>query len=120
VAAFAIPDDITFRGRPLPTWQQVDAQMMLDAAASWIRERKPDIAPDDPNAKLVSIQVVKAALASEQYLGLSSFSKTTGEVSRSGTLTNPGELLRFTDFHKELLGIPFRAGPVWSFTVGDY
>ncbi|AOD24048.1 hypothetical protein IM25_22725 [Rhodococcus sp. p52] len=120
MAAFAIPEDIKLRGRPLPEWQRTDAQMMLDAAASWIRERKPGIAPDDPNAKLVSIQVVKAALISEAYLGLSAFSKTTGEVTRSGTLANPGQLLVFTDFHKELLGIPFRAGPVWSFKVGDY
>lgn len=120
MAAFAEPEDITLGGRSLTAAQKVEAQLLLDAAASWIRDRKPDIAPDDPNAKLVSIQVVKAALASEPYLGLSSYSKTTGEVTRSGTLAHPGQFLVFTDFHKELLGIPFRAGPAWSFKVGDY
>lgn len=120
MAAFAQPSDITIGGRQLTAAQEADAQMFLDAAASWIRARKPDIAPDDPNAKLVSIQVVKAALISEPYLGLSSYSKTVGEVSRSGTIANPGALLHFTDFHKELLGIPYRAAPQWSFKVGDY
>lgn len=120
MAAFAVPEDINIGGRPLNSTQTADAQLMLEAAADWIRERRPDIDEQDAKAKLVSIHVVRTALMTSQYAGLSTFSKTVGGITRSGTLSNPGELLDFTDFHKELLGISFRAGPRWHFERGDY
>ncbi|MFD0450158.1 hypothetical protein ACFQZK_03890 [Rhodococcus aetherivorans] len=119
MAAFAQPSDITIGGRPLTSAQEADAQMFLDAAASWIRDRKPDIAPDDPNAKLVSIQVVKAALISEPYLGLSSYSKTVGRSPQRHHRQPrcPAALHRLP---QGAARHPVPAAPQWSFKVGDY
>ena len=116
MADFASPSDI-FRGRPVPPGGEQDAQDLITAASNWIRERKPDIADDDAAARVVVIQVVRAAMATDKYAGHVSYSKTVGGVTRSGTLANPGSLLIFGPSHYLLLGISAGGGP--SFYFGD-
>ncbi|MFI8664234.1 hypothetical protein ACIGKR_29855 [Rhodococcus qingshengii] len=112
---FATVEDV-MRGRRPPTEaEKADIESMIAAAGLWIRDRKPGIANDDQAANFVIIQVVRTALDTEKYRGLISFTKTTGGVSRSGTLAKPGELLVFTDFHHQLLGISATGTPSWHF-----
>ncbi|HEY9314332.1 hypothetical protein [Williamsia sp.] len=112
---FATVGDVTRGRRPTTEAERQDIEAMIAAAGLWIRDRKDWIADDDEAAKFVVVQVVRTALDTEKYRGLISFTKTTGGVTRSGTLANPGELLVFTDFHHQLLGISRVGGPSWNF-----
>jgi len=117
MTAFATMDEVASGWRPLRPTERVWGQQLLDAAARWIRKpgHRPDIADDDPDAKLVSISVVRSALAPGANAGHTQYAKTAGSFQRSGTLTNPEGALRFSDWHKELLGLSTTAGPSWSF-----
>ena len=115
MAAFAEPTDVESVWRPLSTQELSNASMLLDAAAQWIRGRLPDIADDDPTAKLVSIQVTKAALIPGAFEGHSSYSKGIGPWTKAGALINPAAVLVFTDEHKELLGISTTGSAYWYF-----
>lgn len=115
MAEFATANEVT-RGRRPPTADEVaNIEAMIAAAGIWIRGRRPGIADDDPAAQFVVIDVVRGAMDTEKYRGLISFTKTTGGVSRGGTLAKPGELLVFTDFHHQLLGISLVGAPSWHF-----
>lgn len=109
MSAFATPDEVIGTGRP--TSEQGDAQLLLDAAARWIRRKKPDIADNDPDAHFVSIMVVRDALSPGALRGHLSYSKGIGPWSKSGTLVNPDGALRWTNDHKEMLGIPVGTMP---------
>lgn len=115
MADFATYQDVQNVWRPLSQVEQENARLLLAAAAKWIRDRLPDIADGDPTAKLVSIQVTKAALIPGAFEGHSSYSKGIGPWSKSGSLINPAAVLVFTDEHKELLGIAPSGGPHWNF-----
>lgn len=114
MADFVTVDEI-FRGRTRPPGGVEDAADLIAAASNWIRDRKPDIADDDPAARIVVIHVVRTAMASDKYLGHVSYSKTVGGVTRSGTLANPGALLTFEGSHYQLLGISQSGGPSYCF-----
>lgn len=116
-APFASPDDVAAGWRTLTAAELTRAMGLLDAAATWIRSKRPGIAADDPQARFVSTEVVRAALATGRWEGHASYSETVGGVSRSGTLVPAGAAgsVFFTDFHKELLGIPTAATPVGQF-----
>ncbi|NKT69489.1 hypothetical protein GS860_16155 [Rhodococcus hoagii] len=115
MAEFATADEVT-RGRRPPTLdERKNIEEMIAAAGIWIRRHKPGIADDDQAAHFVVIQAVRTAMDTEKYRGLVSFTKTTGGVSRGGTLAKPGELLVFTDFHHQLLGISLVGAPAWYF-----
>lgn len=116
--AFAAPDDVTIPGRPLVESERPHVQLLLDAAARWIRRRRPDIADDDPDARYVSIMVVRDAISAGKFTGHLSYSKTVGPWAKSGTLVNPDGALRWTDEHKEMLGIPTSPMPRGRF--GDW
>lgn len=115
MAGFATADDVARGRRPLTDDERVNVEAMIAAAGLWIRDRKPGIAEGDQAANFVVVQVVRTAMDTEKFRGLVSFTKTTGGVSRSGTLAHPGELLVFTDFHRELLGISKSVMPQWHF-----
>ncbi|MCK8674100.1 hypothetical protein M1M07_23685 [Rhodococcus sp. HM1] len=114
MADFATPSDI-FRPRPVPADREDDVRDLIAAASNWIRTRKPEIADDDPAARVVVIQVVRAAMATEKYAGHVSYTKTVGGVTRSGTLANPGALLIFEPSHYQLLGISQAGAPSYFF-----
>lgn len=115
MAAFATTDELAEGWRPLRPTETVWAEQLLAAAARWIRRNRPDIADDDPDAILVSLSVVRSALIPGANAGHTQYAKTAGSFQRSGTLTNPDAALRFSDWHKELLGLSTSATPTWSF-----
>lgn len=115
MAEFATVDEVTRGRRPPSPDERTNIEEMIAAAGLWIRGHKPDIADDDRAARFVVIDAVRTAMDTEKYRGLVSFMKTTGDVSRSGTLAKPGELLVFTDFHHQLLGISLVGAPSWYF-----
>lgn len=115
---FADIDDLTNGWRSLSDTEKLDAAAKIAAVSSWIRDRKPDLADDNANAKFVVVDVVRFALTNAKYAGHSSYSRTVGGVTRSGTLVDPGGSLVITDFHRQLLGISNNAEPQYFF--GDY
>ncbi|USC16222.1 phage Gp19/Gp15/Gp42 family protein [Rhodococcus sp. 11-3] len=117
MADFVNTDDIESGWRPLTSTEKIWAEQLIASASKWIRNRKPDLAEDDPDAQFVVIEVVRAALTAAKYAGHASYAKTVGGVTRSGTLVNPGRSLVFTEFHYQLLGISQVAAP--KFTFGD-
>ncbi|WP_094980340.1 hypothetical protein [Rhodococcus pyridinivorans] len=117
--AFATYRDVQDAWRPLRDAERTWAVQLLEAAARWIRRQLPNIADDDPAAKLVSISVVKSALTAGDASGYVSHSKSIGPWSKSGTLANPDGALVFTDWHKEQLGLGPTRVPHYRFGVWD-
>lgn len=118
--AFATTAELTETWRPLNREESGWAGLLLEAAERWIRRQRPDIADSDPDAKLVTIAVVKNALVAGEHAGYTSFSRTLGPRSKSGTLTNPDAALVWLDWMKEQLGIPLSAYPVATFGDGGF
>ena len=112
---FATATEIADVWRPLSSQERANAEMLLTAAAKWIRDRTTGLADDDPAAKYVSIDVVKSALVAGPFVGHSSYSKGIGPWTKAGTLINPAGALEFTDFHREMLGLNSSPMPVGSF-----
>lgn len=106
--------------RPLSAAETAVAAPLLEVVSNWIREQKPDIADEDPAAKLVCFEVTRDALVYGKYAGLTDFSETTGRRTKSGTI-NTAEIERFvTDRHRRMLGVEILAGPAYSFKPCDY
>lgn len=117
--AFAEVTDIEGAWRTLSPAEQQWASELLDAAERWILKRRPDLAGDaDPDARLVSIAVVKSALIAGEATGYTSHSRGIGPWSSSGTLVNPDGALVFTEWMREQLGISVMAGPSFTFDAG--
>lgn len=110
--AFAEADDLG--GAPLTSAERDIAEQLLAAAAKWIRENVPGTV-DVPTAKIVSIDVVGTAMSTRAYAGHLSYTRTNGPRTKAGTLVNPGGALVFSDWHKELLGIPINPQPTYYF-----
>ncbi|WP_063039719.1 hypothetical protein [Nocardia pseudovaccinii] len=121
MAAFATYTDVQNTWRTLTTPQTAYCNLLLDAAALWIRNRKPNIADDDPAAKSVSIQVVRDALQRDLFGGTSAGTHTVGNrsdswtLSRTATLEELARSLVFVDYHYELLGLAPAHGPRGAF-----
>lgn len=115
MAEFATADEIAQGWRPLNSSQRADAEAKIAAVGIWIRDRKPDVADDDPAAKFVTVQAVRAALEAEKYAGHVSYSRTVGGETESGTFSKSSEPLYITDFHYQLLGISRITMPQWHF-----
>jgi hypothetical protein len=87
------------------------ADLLLEAAAMWIRTAITDagrdpLAVDDPMAKLVSYEVVRDALAVPGDLaGHLSYMRQSDDRAESGTLAAAGGLLEFTEHHRKMLGL---------------
>lgn len=110
--------------RALTAAQQPGVELLLDAAARRIRRRIKDIEWDNPDARLVTLQVVKSVLQSDQLpdyaIGLKQYTKTVGDKTYSGVPINPDALLLFTDYHWSQLGISPNPKPRWNFPRNDY
>lgn len=110
--------------RTLTVTEQTNVELLLDAAARTIRRRIPTIAWDNPDARLVTLQVVKSVLQSEQLpdyaIGQKQYTKTVGDKTYSGVPVNPDALLLFTDYHWAQLGISPNPKPRWNFPRDDY
>lgn len=112
---FATRDDIPDGWRPLTAAEQIDVLGKIAAVSHWIRQNRPDLPADDAQAKYVVVDVVRSALSNAKHAGHSSYSRTVGGVTRSGTLVDPGGTLVITAFHRELLGISIAGAPQWNF-----
>ncbi|QBG78399.1 head-to-tail adaptor [Gordonia phage Walrus] len=121
---FLTVDEFVAQWRPLSTAERVYAEQLLAAAARRIRRKVSGLAVDDPDAKLVSFQVVRSVLESDEARaelpGLSTFSTTVGEKVNAGKLSNPDALLLFTPYHWEQLGVSAKPQPRWNFPRNDY
>lgn len=116
---FADPAAVAAGWRALSDTEKVRATELLAAAARWIRRKRDEagypIADGDPDARLVSVEVVRGALqrdeaarAAAKYAGFSNVSRTVGPRSFSGTIANSGpaaEALVWTDWAYDTLGL---------------
>ncbi|MFI5542092.1 hypothetical protein ACIA5H_37625, partial [Nocardia sp. NPDC051900] len=82
---FATTDDVQSTWRTLNTEQTAYAELLLQAAAIWIYNRVPGIDPSSPAAKIVSIEVVRAALQRDVFDGAPSGKITRGNRSDEWT-----------------------------------
>jgi Tfp pilus assembly pilus retraction ATPase PilT len=117
---FITVEELVESFRPLKSSEQQVAEWFIQVASDWIWERKPTISETSVAAKLVVTEVVSNALRFGKYGPLRSFTEQTSHSMMSGTLTDAANNLDFTDRHREMLGIPIKAGPVYSFPVADY
>lgn len=117
---FITTDELAEVWRPLTEAEAKYAALLITAASTWIRAKKPGILDNDPAAKLVTIEVVKAALLPGVNAGFSSVSETVGGKTTAWTLANASAALRFTDHHYLMLGITISAMPVGHFPRDDY
>jgi hypothetical protein len=73
----------------------------------------PDV--NDPMAKLVTYDLVAAALAvPAQYLGHTAYERQTDDRMESGTLTAVAATLEITDHHRVMLGLSASAAPAYG------
>lgn len=120
VPTFAAISDVVPTWRTLTDEQTAYATLLLQAAALWIYNRVPNIAPDSPAAKIVSIEVVRAALQRDQLDGVPSGKRTRGSRSdewtnvRTATVEELAQTLVFSQYHYALLGIRQPSGPQYA------
>lgn len=99
--------------RTLSTAERALATKLLLAAAIWIRDpsRRPDIAPDDVNAQLVSFDVTSEVLLPGEHKGQTSYSKQAGDRIVAFSLAQAAAMLHFTDLHRQMLGMSMVSTP---------
>lgn len=112
------PADLEAEWRALSPEEVVRSTRLIAMVGALIKSRRPDIADDDPAAQGVVIDVVISALGEPESRGFSSFSKTVGPRSISGTVANPGGEIAFKRWHCQALGIPVGAMPLAYFGDG--
>ncbi len=101
------------------------AQTLLNQAGIWIRGRKAaagqTIADGDPAARIVSIDVVRAALRRDEFPGVHSGTHTvdgrsdTWSGTRNATVEDIARTLVFSDYQWQLLGLWGPTEPVATF-----
>lgn len=121
MTAFAQTTDVSATWRTLNAAQTAYASLLLDAAALWIRNKKPGIADGDPAARIVSIQVVRDALQRDVFGGSPSGTRTYGKkteswtTARTATIAELAQTLVFGPYQLQLLGIFQPTGPRGQF-----
>lgn len=104
-----------------PAWDADQlATSLLQVVSDWIRIRKVGVADDDAAAQVVTFEVTRDALLYGEFGTFSSFSKTVGPRSKSGTLDRHAVEKFITDRHRRMLGISVLAGPRGKFKPCDY
>jgi hypothetical protein len=117
---FITVEELVESFRPLKATEEQVAEWFIQVASDWIWQRKPTISASSVAAKLVVTEVVSNTLRFAKYGPLRSFSEQTSHSMMTGAFTDAVNNLDFTDRHREMLGIPIKAGPFYSFPVGDY
>lgn len=113
---FASVPDVMRGWLDLDEDRQADAATLIAAAEAWILERKPDIDAENPIAKRVVVEVVRAALAPPaEFTGHTSWSDAMGPWSQSGSVPTPAGTLHFTREQAAKLGITDDPMPVGNF-----
>lgn len=96
------------------------ATPLLQVVSDWIRDKKPDIADDDPAAIVVSFEVVRDALSSGKFGPFTSFTKGMGPRTRSATIDREALSKFVTRRHRLMLGLGATAAPRGHFPKCDY
>ncbi|MFD6357940.1 hypothetical protein [Nocardia tengchongensis] len=103
--------------------QQLDfAGLLLQAAALWITGKcqAANIPVSTAAAKIVSIEVVRAALQRDQLDGVPSGKTVRGDRSdewtnvRTATIEELAQTLVFSEYHQQLLGLWQPTGPRYA------
>lgn len=101
--------------RDLTAGETLVATDALTVATTWIVNRLPAIAQDDPAAKLVVFEVTRDTIVYGPVSRLSSFENTSLHRTESGTLSEEDVEQYITDKHCQMLGISLKAAPVANF-----
>ncbi|GAB3211341.1 hypothetical protein [Nocardia tengchongensis] len=110
------------------SWRTLNAQqlnfagLLLQAAALWITGKcqAANIPVSTAAAKIVSIEVVRAALQRDKLDGVPSGKTTRGDRSdewtnvRTATLEELARTLVFSEYHQQLLGLWQPTGPRYA------
>lgn len=119
---FASTDDVSGTWRTLNGEQTAYAQLLLEAAYVWITGKcaAAGIAVPTTAAKIVSIEVVRAALQRDCFNGAPSGRVTRGSRSdewttaRTATVEELARTLIFSEYHLNLLGLFQPTGPTYA------
>ncbi len=96
------------------------ATSLLQLVSDWIRERKPDIAQDDPGAQVVTFEVTRDSMMYGDFGPQTAYLKATSHSQRSGTIDRAVVEKFITDRHRRMLGIGVKAAPRRRFKRFDY
>lgn len=103
MAAFAIPDDVATRWRPLTAAEQATAAALIDDASDIIRVRFPDTdaritagSLSAGSVRRVVAQMVKRAMLNRDQEGVESQSQSAGPFSMTARFSNPSATLYLT------------------------
>ncbi|SIF19085.1 hypothetical protein [Mycobacteroides abscessus] len=106
--------------RPLSATEQALAEILVRAAAAWIRDpsRLPDLPASDERGKLVTYDVVKAMFGPEGVTDsrVTELTRTTDDRTLTVKLAQAAEMLDFTERHLQMLGLSLTAAPQAIFT----
>lgn len=98
--------------RTLSVRERALTDMLVQAAANWIRERLPDLPVGHTEAKLVTYDVVSSVMRRPgEYAGFSQVTRTTDDRTLGWTLESVGDMLSFEDRHMRMLGLSVTAAP---------
>jgi len=98
--------------RTLSVRERALTDMLVQAAANWIRERLPDLPLGHTEARLVTYDVVAAVMRRPgEYAGFSQVTRTTDDRTLGWTLESAGDMLSFEDRHLRMLGLSVTAAP---------
>ncbi|WP_411815495.1 hypothetical protein [Gordonia sp. SND2] len=120
MTGFITTDELEGMWRPLSGAEKQLGGLVIEAASTWIRDKKPGIDDANEAARLVVFEITKAVLLPGEWAGYSQWSVTVGGRTRSGTLSDAAAMVSFTPWQLMLLGISTTAQPSWNFPKDDY
>ncbi len=98
--------------RTLSVRERALTDLLVAAAANWIRERLPDLPLAHTEAKLVTYDVVAAVMRRPgDYTGFSQVTRVTDDRTLGYTLESAANMLEFEDRHYRMLGLSVTASP---------
>lgn len=120
VPFLSVPAFAAMLGRPLADGSDTVAGLALQVVSDWIRDAKPNIDDHDSAALLVAFEVTRDVLSYSDFGSLTSFSKTVGPRTKSGTIDRAAVEKFISDRHRRMLGLSARAGARGHFPKCDY
>lgn len=120
MAAFAIPDDVAARWRPLTAAEQSVAAALLDDASDIIRTRFPDTDARITSGSLsaesvrrVAASMVKRAMLNRDQEGVESSSQSAGPFAVTAKYSNPTAALYLSADEVRLFEVRARVRVGW-------
>ncbi|AMT72046.1 hypothetical protein [Mycobacteroides immunogenum] len=106
--------------QPLTAAEKLVAAPLLTVVSDWIRDKKPNIADDDPAAKIVTFEVTREALIYGEFGPVSSFTKTVAHRTKQAAIDREAVEKFIARRHYRMLGIAVQAKARGHFPKGDY